>query len=195
MRLKPAAGDRVPPWLRASVGAQATLLVGMGLGRFSYTPMVPALVEAGAVTPSEAGYIGAANLGGYLVGGLAVPWLRARADTRTILRASLVLSAALLAAVVLGEPNQDWRDIDLAAVTGRMTINGNTIGEGAGSLIMGHPFEALAWLANRVGDFGRHLKAGEFVTLGSVVATRWIQRCDRVTVDVDGLGSVGIEFD
>ena len=98
MRLEPAAGDRVPPWLRASVGAQATLLVGMGLGRFSYTPMVPALIEAGAVTPSEAGYIGAANLGGYLVGGLAVPWLRARADTRTILRASLVLSAALLAA-------------------------------------------------------------------------------------------------
>jgi 2-keto-4-pentenoate hydratase len=117
------------------------------------------------------------------------------ADFRTFDTPTLVADNFFNAAVVLGEPNQDWRGIDLAAVTGRMTINGNTIGEGAGSLIMGHPFEALAWLANRVGDFGRHLKAGEFVTLGSVVATRWIQRCDRVTVDVDGLGSVGIEFD
>ncbi len=93
-----APGNRVPPWLRTAFGAQATLLVGMGLGRFSYTPMVPALVQAGAVSPSEAGYIGAANLGGYLVGGLAVPWLRAVADTRAILRASLALSAVLLGA-------------------------------------------------------------------------------------------------
>lgn len=87
-----------PPWLRTAIGAQATLLVGMGLGRFSYTPMVPALIGAGAMSATEAGYVGAANLGGYLVGGLAVPWLLARAGAATILRACLVLSFAALAA-------------------------------------------------------------------------------------------------
>lgn len=87
-----------PPWIRTAVGAQATLLVGMGLGRFSYTPMVPALIEAGALSAAEAGLVGAANLGGYLVGGLALPWLLARAEARTILRASLVVAFVALAA-------------------------------------------------------------------------------------------------
>ena len=91
-----AAG--VPPWIRSAIGAQATLLVGMGLGRFSYAPMVPALVHSGDLTSAEAGYVGAANLGGYLLGGLAVPWLRARAEAVTILRACLMLSVVLLGA-------------------------------------------------------------------------------------------------
>ena len=87
-----------PSWLRIAIGAQATLLVGMGLGRFSYTPMVPALIESGGITAAGAGSIGAANLGGYLVGGLAVPWLLARARPADILRACLLLCFAALAA-------------------------------------------------------------------------------------------------
>lgn len=117
------------------------------------------------------------------------------ADFRKFDTPTLVTDNFFNAAVVLAEPNRDWRDLDLAAVTGRMRINGEVIGEGAGSLIMGHPLEALAWLANRVADFGRHLRAGEFVTLGSVVATRWVERGDLVEVDVDGLGGVSINFD
>ncbi len=91
----------IPPWLRIALGAQAGLLVGMGLGRFSYTPMVPALIGSGALSEAEAGYVGAINLGGYLIGGLAVPWLLRRRDRVTLLRASLVVSAlALLACVI-----------------------------------------------------------------------------------------------
>ena len=54
-------------WLRYSIGAQVGLLIGMGLGRFSYTPMVPVLIEVGYLSESEAGYIGALNLGGYVI--------------------------------------------------------------------------------------------------------------------------------
>ncbi len=86
------------PWIRTAIGAQATLLVGMGLGRFSYTPMVPALIDNGAVSADQAGWIGAANLGGYLVGGLAVPWLLQRAAAPVILRSCLMLSFAALSA-------------------------------------------------------------------------------------------------
>ncbi len=45
----------MPVWLRLSIGGAATLLVGMGLGRFSYTPLIPALIEAGELTAAEAG--------------------------------------------------------------------------------------------------------------------------------------------
>ena len=58
----------VPAWLRLSIGAAATLFVGMGIGRFSYGPMIPALVETGALSAAEAGYVGAGNLLGFLVG-------------------------------------------------------------------------------------------------------------------------------
>lgn len=94
----PRRHPRIPIWVRTAIGAQATLLVGMGLGRFSYAPMVPALIQSGALSPTQAGYVGAANLGGYLVGGLAVPWLLRRADPRTLLRLCLILSCGALTA-------------------------------------------------------------------------------------------------
>ena len=40
----------MPIWLRLSIAGGATLLVGMGIGRFSYSPMIPALIEADALT-------------------------------------------------------------------------------------------------------------------------------------------------
>lgn len=88
----------IPVWLRVALGAQATLLVGMGLGRFSYTPMVPALIASGTLTEAEAGYVGAINLGGYLIGGLAVPWLLRRADRVIWLRTSLCVAVICLIA-------------------------------------------------------------------------------------------------
>ena len=68
----------MPTWLRISIAAAATLLLGMGLGRFSYAPMVPALIGAGALSADEAGWVGALNLAGYMLGGLVTLWLRAR---------------------------------------------------------------------------------------------------------------------
>ena len=44
---------------------------------------------------------------------------------------------------------------------------------------MGHPFEALAWLANSLARRGRSLRAGEFVFTGSVVETKWLNQGDR----------------
>ena len=98
------------------------------------------------------------------------------------------------AAVILGDPVIDWRDMDLAAAEGTILLNGELLGTGLGSLIMGHPLEALAWLANRLAERGRHLKAGEFVTLGSVIATHWVSQGDRIDHSIPGLGSVSVSF-
>lgn len=98
------------------------------------------------------------------------------------------------AAVILGDPVTDWQDIDLAAAEGTIRLNGELLGTGLGSLIMGHPLEALAWLANRLAERGRHLKAGEFVTLGSVIATHWVSQGDRIDHSIPGLGSVSVSF-
>ncbi len=98
------------------------------------------------------------------------------------------------AAAVLGPPAENWQDIDLAAVEGTARLNGELLGTGTGDLIMGHPLEALAWLANRLAERGRHLKAGEFVTLGSVIPTHWVSKGDRIDHEIPGLGAVSITF-
>ena len=90
----------VPSWIRISIGGAATLLIGMGLGRFSYTPLVPALVDSGTLNAAEAGYVGSFNLLGYLIGALAaLRILGSLGETRT-LKFSLVVSLGCLAASI-----------------------------------------------------------------------------------------------
>lgn len=96
------------------------------------------------------------------------------------------------AAVVLGEPVTDWQGFDLPGCEASVRLNNEELGRGNGSLIMGHPLEALAWLANRLGERDRHLKAGEFVTLGSVIPTHWVSAGDRIDHEIPGLGAVSI---
>jgi len=90
----------MPVWLRLAIGGGATLLVGMGIGRFSYTPLIPAIILDGALTEAQAGYVGAFNLGGYLVGALCVPMLRRRFETVPVLKAALLLSLLCLVASI-----------------------------------------------------------------------------------------------
>ena len=58
---------------RAILAALCASLVGIGLARFAYTALMPALVAEQWFVPAQAAYLGAANLAGYLVGALAAP--------------------------------------------------------------------------------------------------------------------------
>ncbi|MGD9512119.1 MAG: YbfB/YjiJ family MFS transporter, partial [Geminicoccaceae bacterium] len=55
---------------RAAVAGACATLVGIGLARFAYTPLLPALIEGGWFGPADAAYLGAANLVGYLAGAI-----------------------------------------------------------------------------------------------------------------------------
>ncbi len=99
------------------------------------------------------------------------------------------------AGVVLGKPNTQWRDLDLAKVQGSMRINGIEVGSGHGrDIINGHPLEALLWLANTEAARGRDLRADWIVMLGSVVQTRWVGRGDVVDIEIEGLGEASARF-
>ena len=98
------------------------------------------------------------------------------------------------AGCVLGDPVESWHELDLAALEGSMTINGSAVGRGRGGDILGHPLRALAWLANALAARGRALQPGEFVLLGSVVQTRWVERGDLVEIEIAGLGRASGAF-
>ena len=81
------------PW-RATLAGLCATLVGIGLARFAYTPLIPALIEGGWFTPSQAAYLGAANLAGYLAGALLARPLAARVSASLVLRAMMMLATA-----------------------------------------------------------------------------------------------------
>ena len=100
------------------------------------------------------------------------------------------------AACVLGPPVDDWRDRDLAAAAGRTAVNDVEAGVGVGADVMGHPLDAVVWLATALAARGRPPRRGEIVLTGSIVATQWIESypCD-VEVAVDGLGALAARFE
>lgn len=85
-----------------AAGCSATLL-GIGLSRFAYSPLLPAMVQAGWLGPGAAGVLGAANLVGYLAGALAATsvgrWLGV---VRALRLAMLVASAAFALCAIRG---------------------------------------------------------------------------------------------
>jgi predicted MFS family arabinose efflux permease len=69
-------------------------LVGIGLARFAYTPLIPALIAAHWFSPSAAVYLGAANLAGYLAGALLARPIAASAGAAATLRGMMVAASA-----------------------------------------------------------------------------------------------------
>lgn len=80
----------------AALGFSA-LLVGVGLGRFGYPALIPAVVGAGWVTPEVAHLSAASNLAGYVLGAMfCAPAVRALGARRTVI-VSLWLTVATFA--------------------------------------------------------------------------------------------------
>lgn len=83
--------DSQSTWRYAVAGLSASL-VGLGLARFSYTPLIPALIAAKWFSASDVVYLGAANLAGYLAGALAARALAAHVGAVRALRAMMLLA-------------------------------------------------------------------------------------------------------
>ena len=105
---------------------------------------------------------------------------------------SLVADNAWNAGVVLGPEVTEWRGLDLGAARGEMTINGDSAGEGHGRDVLGHPLDALAWLANNLAERGKELSAGMIVMTGSIVSTKFLDHGDKATFAFDGLGEIAL---
>lgn len=86
------SGGEVRAW-RATLSAACANLLGIGLQRFAYTPLIPALISAGWFTPLDAAYLGAANFVGYLIGALSGQTMAARYSSATIVRIMMVIGA------------------------------------------------------------------------------------------------------
>lgn len=86
----------------------------------------------------------------------------------------------------------DVADLGLAGCI--LTKNGEVVATGAGAAALGHPLNALRWLANTLGELGQTLEAGSIVIAGSITASVPVAAGDTFTATFAHLGSVIARF-
>ncbi len=91
-----------PGFLPLALSGAAATCVGIGLARFAFVPLFPALVKAGWVTGAEAGLLGAAALAGYVGGAMGAQALGRGIGTRPAL--ALGMAGALVSLLACAVP-------------------------------------------------------------------------------------------
>jgi 2-keto-4-pentenoate hydratase len=116
-------------------------------------------------------------------------------DLKAVGTPTLIADQVYHAGAVLGAPCPGWQSLDLAAIPGRLTVDGTERGNGTGADLLGHPLAALAWLAgsDACAVFGG-LRAGQVMMLGSVTPPIWLDGPCTVQVTFDGLGTVSLRL-
>lgn len=98
-------------------------------------------------------------------------------------------------AFVSGSAPRSLRDIDdLRAMEMLLMTRGRIVSSGSGSACLGHPVNAVVWLANQVGERGEPLMAGEVILSGSLGALVPAEPGSTYEAVIGALGSVRAVF-
>ena len=95
---------------------------------------------------------------------------------------------------VLGDQLVDIRKLDLALCGMVLEKNGEIVVTGAGAATMGHPVNAMVWLANMLGQLGIALKAGDIVLSGAMGAMVPVTKGDNLRMTIGGIGGCSVRF-
>lgn len=107
---------------------------------------------------------------------------------------SLIADNACHGAWIHGPLVTEWRGIDLAAQRVRLIINGHLKDEGSGAAVLGHPLNALTWLANALNARGTGLATGDYVTTGVTTDIYLAEAGDSVIADFGPVGQVELRL-
>ena len=116
-------------------------------------------------------------------------------DLKALGTPTLIADQVYHAAAILAAPPADWRSLDLETIPGRILVNTEERANGHGRDLLGHPLDALAWLANtpEAAAYGG-LKAGQLIMLGSVTPPIWLDSPCTITVDFQGMPPATVTF-
>ncbi len=105
-----------------------------------------------------------------------------------------VADNASSAVFVLGSQMVSPIGMDMRYVGFVVTHNGLPAGTAAGAAVLGSPAQSVAWLANKMAEFGIALKAGEVVLSGAAAAAFPVSAGSSVSLTVDRIGDVSCRF-
>jgi 2-keto-4-pentenoate hydratase len=92
--------------------------------------------------------------------------------------------------LVAGAGIADWQKLDLARIEVVASIDGDPVAKGTGAKVLGHPLQALTWLANHLRVTGDGLAAGQWVSTGTCAGVVQIQPGEHAEADFGPIGKV-----
>ncbi len=95
---------------------------------------------------------------------------------------------------VHGVPVESWRTHDLADIDVELFVDQERVRVGTAANVLGHPLNALTWLANHLASRGKTLRAGDFVSTGTCIDVYMAEPGDHVSAQFGSLGNVDITF-
>ncbi|WP_163103186.1 2-keto-4-pentenoate hydratase [Peribacillus alkalitolerans] len=98
------------------------------------------------------------------------------------------------AKVVVGTNKSKIDGLDLRSVGMVLYNNSEMVSTGSGAAALGHPAQAIAWLANKLHEFDITLKAGELILPGALSAAVSLKEGDHFSAHFGSLGSVSVTF-
>jgi 2-oxo-hept-3-ene-1,7-dioate hydratase len=102
-----------------------------------------------------------------------------------------IADAAACGLVIVGGCPARLTEIDIRRIGASLAINGRVEESGVASAVMGNPINAVAWLANKLHDYGVVPQAGHVILSGSFIRAIPFQSGDTVVALFDRLGEVG----
>jgi 2-keto-4-pentenoate hydratase len=94
--------------------------------------------------------------------------------------------------VVLGTPVPLAPSMELERVEAHVELNGQEVASGLGSAVLGNPLNSIRWLAEKLGEYGRALRAGDIIMTGSFVRQFPLQAGDIAVAEFSGIGRVEV---
>ena len=98
------------------------------------------------------------------------------------------------ARVIVSEEIVPLDGLDLAAEAVTLTRNGVEVGSGNGAAVLGHPAEAVAWLANKLAEYDIALVAGQLVLPGAMCAAATVAEGETYRATFTTIGEVSVRF-
>jgi 2-keto-4-pentenoate hydratase len=124
----------------------------------------------------------------------ALEIIDSRIDGWRITLVDTVADNASFGAFVLGTP-VDPADVDIERLEGRIVLNDQVVESGPATAVLGHPYHAVAWLANTLATYDAYLSAGDVVLPGSVTRAVPFAPGDEIRADFGPLGTAAIAVD
>jgi 2-oxo-3-hexenedioate decarboxylase/2-keto-4-pentenoate hydratase len=117
------------------------------------------------------------------------------ADYTKLTLNGLIMDVGWNGGSLIGKHNKSWRNLDLGNLNGTIFFDGKEVRAGHSGDVLGHPLNALAWLANKLGEHGKTLKKGAIVSSGSMVACQFVPPGSTARGVIEGLGEVTLKYE